>query len=181
MKQRHNWSMLWSNMTYLDIREEVLEQVGARVACVEEHQLGFLQMVWGQTFLNVAPKPIALYASMAKNWRKRPVSNTLGPWFPQTVTPLPIIPDVWARIKVAWMKWRQVTGILCDKKIPDHKGKGMFDSWAPSCSLWSKMLAHDQVTWASHPCDGNEDTPHNEQWYQVKTCHNHSKVDRSPS
>lgn len=45
--------MLWSNMTYLDIREEVLEQVGARVACVEEHQLGFLQMVWGQTFLNV--------------------------------------------------------------------------------------------------------------------------------
>lgn len=31
-----------------------------------------------------------------------------------------ILPDVRARINAAWMKWCQVTGVLCDRRIPDH-------------------------------------------------------------
>lgn len=38
---------------YLYIRKEHLEHVGGRIASVEEHQLGFLQMVWRQAFLNL--------------------------------------------------------------------------------------------------------------------------------
>ena len=37
--------------------------------------------------------------------------------------------DVSHRIKVGWMKWRQASGILCDKKVP-QKLKGRFYSTA---------------------------------------------------
>ena len=33
--------------------------------------------------------------------------------------------DVSHRIKVGWMKWRQASGVLCDKKVP-QKLKGKF-------------------------------------------------------
>lgn len=38
----------------LDVREEHFEHVGGRVTSVKEHQLGFLQMVWRQAFLDSA-------------------------------------------------------------------------------------------------------------------------------
>ena len=32
--------------------------------------------------------------------------------------------DVSHRIKVGWMKWRQASGVLCDKRVPQNlKGK----------------------------------------------------------
>ncbi len=30
------------------------------------------------------------------------------------------LPDVRSRVKAAWLKWRQVTGVLCDKSMPKH-------------------------------------------------------------
>ena len=33
--------------------------------------------------------------------------------------------DVSHRIKAGWMKWRQASGVLCDKKVP-QKLKGSF-------------------------------------------------------
>lgn len=39
--------------SYLDVGEEHLEHVGGRVAGVEEHQLGLLQVVGGQALLNL--------------------------------------------------------------------------------------------------------------------------------
>ena len=33
--------------------------------------------------------------------------------------------DVGHRIKAGWMKWRQASGVLCDKRVP-QKLKGMF-------------------------------------------------------
>lgn len=45
-EEEHVW-------TYLDIREEHLEHVGARVAGVEKHELGLLQMIRGETLLDL--------------------------------------------------------------------------------------------------------------------------------
>jgi hypothetical protein len=44
--------------------------------------------------------------------------------------------DVNHRIKAGWMKWRQASGILCDKRVP-QKLKGKFDSTAirPACCM----------------------------------------------
>lgn len=39
--------------TYLDIREEHLEHIRARVAGVEKHELGFLQMIGRETLLDL--------------------------------------------------------------------------------------------------------------------------------
>lgn len=38
---------------YLDIREEHLEHIRARVAGVEKHELGLLQMIGGETLLDL--------------------------------------------------------------------------------------------------------------------------------
>lgn len=43
-------SMFW---THLDIREKHLEHVRAWVAGIEKHELGLLQMIWGETFLDL--------------------------------------------------------------------------------------------------------------------------------
>lgn len=40
--------------SYLDIREEHLEHVGGRVASVEEHELGLLQVVRRQPLLDLS-------------------------------------------------------------------------------------------------------------------------------
>lgn len=39
--------------TYLDIREEHLEHIRARVAGVEKHELGFLQVIGRETLLDL--------------------------------------------------------------------------------------------------------------------------------
>lgn len=44
--------------THLDVREVSLERVGAGVSCVEEHELGFLQMTGRQAFLGVHMRPV---------------------------------------------------------------------------------------------------------------------------
>lgn len=43
----------WGDWTHLDVREEHLEHVGAWVAGVEKHELGLLQMIGGETFLDL--------------------------------------------------------------------------------------------------------------------------------
>lgn len=47
--------------TYLDIREVGLESVGAGVAGVEEHELGFLQMAGRQSLLGVHMSPVKAF------------------------------------------------------------------------------------------------------------------------
>lgn len=48
----------WMVYTHLDIREVRLECVGAGIACVEEHELGFLQMTGRQALLGVHMRPV---------------------------------------------------------------------------------------------------------------------------
>lgn len=40
-------------LAYLDIREEHLQHIRTRVAGVEKHKLGLLQMIGGETFLDL--------------------------------------------------------------------------------------------------------------------------------
>lgn len=47
--------------THLDIREVRLESVGAWVAGIEEHELGFLQMTGRQPFLGVRMRPVKAF------------------------------------------------------------------------------------------------------------------------
>lgn len=47
--------------THLDIGEVRLESVGAWVAGVEEHELGFLQMTGRQSFLGVRMRPVKAF------------------------------------------------------------------------------------------------------------------------
>ena len=44
--------------THLDIRKVSLERVGAGIAGVEEHELGFLQMAGRQSLLGVYMRPV---------------------------------------------------------------------------------------------------------------------------
>lgn len=46
---------------HLDIGEVRLEGVGAWVAGVEEHELGFLQMTGRQSFLSVRMRPVKAF------------------------------------------------------------------------------------------------------------------------
>lgn len=56
MQGKNTWGMkkgAGKASSYLDVREEHLEHVGGRVAGVEEHELGLLQVVGGQALLNL--------------------------------------------------------------------------------------------------------------------------------
>jgi Reverse transcriptase (RNA-dependent DNA polymerase)/Endonuclease/Exonuclease/phosphatase family len=61
-----------------------------------------------------------------------------------------ITPDVRARVNAAWMKWRQVTGVLCDRRMPDRlKGK-IYKSVVRPVALygsecWPASSSHEQT------------------------------------
>ena len=58
--------------------------------------------------------------------------------------------DVSHRIKVGWMKWRQASGVLCDKRIP-HKLKDKFyrttirPAMLYGAECWPKKRRHVQL------------------------------------
>lgn len=51
--------------SYLDVGEEHLEHVGGRVAGVEEHELGLLQVVGRQTLLDLSIKEALRKAALS--------------------------------------------------------------------------------------------------------------------
>lgn len=61
-----------------------------------------------------------------------------------------ITSDVRARINAAWLKWRQVTGVLCDRRIPDRlKGKFYKMVVRPvalyGSACWPALTTHEQA------------------------------------
>ena len=59
--------------------------------------------------------------------------------------------DVSHRIKVGWMKWRQASGILYDKRVP-LKLKGKFYRMAIRPAM---LLAYKKTTCPANKCCGN--------------------------
>lgn len=61
-----------------------------------------------------------------------------------------ITSDVRARINAAWLKWQQVTGVLCDRRMPDRvKGKiykavvRLVALYGSAC--WPVLTTHEQA------------------------------------
>ncbi len=57
--------------------------------------------------------------------------------------------DVKHRIKVGWMKWRTVSGVMCDKRVPPKlKGKVYKTVVRPaltySSQTWARLATHNQ-------------------------------------
>lgn len=48
-----------------------------------------------------------------------------------------MIPDVCLRINAAWMKWRQVTGVLCDQKMPMYLKSKVYKTVVHPVALYS--------------------------------------------
>lgn len=61
-----------------------------------------------------------------------------------------ILLDVRARINAAWMKWRQVTGVLCDRRIPNRLKSKIYKSVVRPVALygsecWPATAKHEQA------------------------------------
>ena len=66
--------------------------------------------------------------------------------------------DVSHRIKAGWIKWRQVSSILCDKRIPQKlKDKFYRTTIKPAMlyGVWSRMLAYKDSTCSTTECCRN--------------------------
>uniref|UniRef100_A0A914WDC8 Reverse transcriptase domain-containing protein n=1 Tax=Plectus sambesii TaxID=2011161 RepID=A0A914WDC8_9BILA len=60
------------------------------------------------------------------------------------------IPDVRLRVNAAWMKWRQVTGVLCDRKMPTHLKSNVYKTVVRPVALygsecWPATKKHEAV------------------------------------
>ena len=83
--------------------------------------------------------------------------------------------DVSHRIKAGWIKWRQTSGILCDKRVP-QKLKGKFYRTAIRTTMsygaecWPTKIRHVQQSSVEEMrmlrwiC-GHKNGPNSEQWY----------------
>lgn len=65
-KTKERMKFVW---THLDIREEHLQHIGAWVAGVEEHELGFLQMIGGETLLDLKRPTVKDFIKLEGRWR----------------------------------------------------------------------------------------------------------------
>jgi len=76
-----------------------------------------------------------------------------------------ITPEVRARIKSAWLEWRQVTGVLCPVRPPyahPTQGEDLPVGGATSCTVRLRVLAGSRQPRAGAACNGDalEPEPH---------------------
>ena len=62
--------------------------------------------------------------------------------------------DVSHRIKAGWMKWRQASGVLCDKRVP-QKLKGKFYRTAIRPAMLYGAECCEKTTCSTDKCRGN--------------------------
>ena len=49
--------------------------------------------------------------------------------------------DVNNRVKIAWSKWRETTGVMCDRNIPTQlRDKSVQDGYTTGHGVWSRVL-----------------------------------------
>jgi len=61
-----------------------------------------------------------------------------------------ITPDVRARVIAAWLKWRQVTGVLCDRRMPIRLEAKIYRSVVRpvalfGCECWPAAASHERM------------------------------------
>ncbi len=67
-----------------------------------------------------------------------------------------------ARVITTWLKWRQVTGVLCDHQMHIHiqtQGQDLKKRHVPSRAIWFRVLASHHQAWADPLWYGDEDAP----------------------
>ena len=64
--------------------------------------------------------------------------------------------DISHRIIAGWIKWRQASGILCDKRVSQKlEGKFCRTAIRPAMFVWSRMLAYKDSTCLTTECCRN--------------------------
>ncbi|XP_048006717.1 uncharacterized protein LOC125242059 [Leguminivora glycinivorella] len=53
--------------------------------------------------------------------------------------------DIIQRINTGWVKWKELSGVLCDKRMPVHI-KGKIYKTAVSSNVWRRVLASQKTT-----------------------------------
>ena len=48
------------------------------------------------------------------------------------------------RVRLSWNKWRETTGVICDKKVPVKLKVKIYQTVIKPTMLWCRMLGHEK-------------------------------------
>ena len=143
----HPWSLLYADDVMLasETRNELEQQVNRWKTRLDEYgmRLNLTKTEYLECGLQVDGTIKVNGVQLGKTTEFRYLGSRL-------VSDGDSIPDARARVNATWMKWRQVTGILCDRKMPLHLKSKIYRTVVRPVALygsecWPTTRTHEQM------------------------------------